>query len=228
MNTESLPNAAALMTARHAGRHATALVGAHGMAVIGAFHRIARVVGILSMIIAGLIGLVGCNQAASGDDLIFNDHGKIVIEGPDRIKIVPDGAPPARVSAEPTLRIDGQLVALDGMQRRRLAAYYRAVQQIHTRGMDTGKASFHLVGDIFHDVSAAIYGNDGATSAKHHIKDDVSAFLDQKITPVCDAMADAVAAQHRLISVLPAFTPYAVFSPADSSHCRQRLRAARQ
>ncbi|MBB5876037.1 DUF2884 family protein [Xanthomonas sp. 3498] len=168
--------------------------------------------------LAVMLSLSACER--SSNDRVVVDHGGAqsltFLNGDLTLKA--DGQPPATITRDGKLLIDGKPVALDAEQQRLLLAYRSQIEAVGKQGVEVGKAGAALgvkaAGDA---ISGVLSGN------TEHIGEHVEAQADkikQAALKICDQVAALRAAQDALMQKVPAFRPYSTLDDSDVSDCR--------
>lgn len=154
------------------------------------------------------LGLTACSPGFYGSAGygVTLHNGDVVTHAP--------GQPDAAVSADGSLRIGTQDIALTPAQRASLKTYYEASQAIVADGKATGKAGEQLglsVGGLVKNIFA---GNASSAGKAMSTRADAVTAAAQKL---CTDIRQVQRTQHAIAAQLPVFKPYA---DADTAHCK--------
>lgn len=152
-----------------------------------------------------------------GNSLQFNGNG--------RRKPEPDPElPRAEITPQGDFLIDGQAVAIDAAQRRRLLDYRGQVIEIARTGIDIGEVTALAAMEsvdrgVFSLMVGAMTG-----SLERKIERTVRKTVEPGVLQICDRMPALRVTQQQLASELPAFQPYARLEVEDADTCRDDVR----
>lgn len=159
--------------------------------------------------------LAGC-IISSDDNGTLNHIGF----GNGQITIKAQGKPVAIVSADGSLRIDGDPVALTPPQQALLKRYHAEALQLRSDGLAVGSAGIAVAGKAVGSAISGLLGGD-----PDQIEANVEAEaerIEASVATLCDHLADLQATGNRAAAALPQFRPYASIELGD---CRERLES---
>ncbi|KMM73662.1 hypothetical protein ACP93_20555 [Xanthomonas sp. NCPPB 1128] len=169
--------------------------------------------------LAALLSLSACQRSATNDRVVV-DHGGAqsltFLNGDLTLKA--DGQPPATITRDGKLLIDGKPVALDAEQQRLLLAYRSQIEAVGMQGVEVGKAGAALGVKAAGDAISGVLSGD-----TEHIGERVEAQADkikQAALKICDQVAALRAAQDALMEKVPAFRPYSTLEDSDVRDCK--------
>lgn len=190
----------------------------------------------LALATAVAIALAGCNpapespaQGAAGaattvEETVGSSVASAMGEAKRKLetesmKFDAPGLPPAEITAQGELLIDGRTVPTTPAQRELLVRYRAQVAGVATAGMDVGVQGAQLavrtVGDAVRGV---------LNGQPEQIEQRVEAQAEpirQAALKLCDRLPALFETQQALAAALPAFAPYAKFDQKDIAQCRQ-------
>ncbi|WP_295950472.1 DUF2884 family protein [uncultured Xanthomonas sp.] len=179
-----------------------------------------RSLSLAGVALAVLFSLSACQRSASSNDRVVVDHGGAqsltFLNGDLTLKA--DGQPPATITRDGKLLIDGKPVALDSEQQRLLLAYRSQIEAVGKQGVEVGKAGAALGVKAAGDAISGVLSGD-----TEHIGAQVEAQADkikQATLKICDQVAALRAAQDALMEKVPAFRPYSTLDDSDVSDCK--------
>jgi hypothetical protein len=133
--------------------------------------------------------------------------------------------PPAEITPQGDLLIDGRRQAIDAGQRRQLLAYRGQVIVVAKAGIDIGQrsadAALQAVGDgswvglLF----GAMTGN-----LERRIERVVKQEIEPAVRGICRQLPAMLDSQQRLSASLPQFRPYATLEADDVANCERDIR----
>jgi hypothetical protein len=153
--------------------------------------------------------LAGCIVSSDDDGTM----GHIAF-GNDAVTVHARARPDAVVSADGSLRIDGDPVTLTAPQQALLKSYYADALRLRSDGFAVGKAGIAVAGKA---VGSAIRGL--VSSDPDRIEAEVeadAAHVEAKVAELCGHLAELEATQDAIATSLPVFKPYAAI---EARHC---------
>lgn len=171
--------------------------------------------------LAGLVLIVATVAACShgnGHDrttsvfqhLSVTDHGDVIAHARDGSS--------ARISAAGDLDIQGKSVAVTPAQRALLQSYHADAMALRKDAMATGKAGvetgMHALGAVAKGLAS---GNTDSIDSEVNSR---ASKVDTLAQAVCQDLARLYAAQGRVTTAVPAFSPYATIEPHEVFECR--------
>ena len=138
----------------------------------------------------------------------------------EEFKLSADGLPPASISPEGVLRIDGKPLPLTTEQQALALQYRQQIQALASQGMQLGLQGAEL------GVGAAATALGGALSGKDQaqIEAEIQAQatqIKQAALQLCDGLPALMASAQALATAVPEFAPYATLDQDSIDKCRQ-------
>ena len=133
--------------------------------------------------------------------------------------------PPAEITPQGDLLVDGKAVAIDAGQRKQLLAYRQQVIAIALSGIDVGERSAEAALEMVDSSWAALLFNAMTGRLERKVERMVMEQVQPAVLAICARLPDVMASQQRLASQLPAFQPYANLEQADIDGCEDEIRS---
>ena len=155
------------------------------------------------------------------------DHG-MRFSGSDRKhqdKDLHHDLPPAEITPQGDLLVDGKAVAIDAAQRKQLLAYRQQVIAIALSGIDVGERSAEAALEMVDSSWVALLFNAMTGRLERKVERMVMEQVQPAVLAICARLPDVMASQQRLASQLPAFQPYANLEQADIDGCEDEIRS---
>ena len=155
------------------------------------------------------------------------DHG-MRFSGSDRKhqdKDLHHDLPPAEITPQGDLLVDGKAVAIDAGQRKQLLAYRQQVIAIALSGIDVGERSAEAALEMVDSSWVALLFNAMTGRLERKVERMVMEQVQPAVLAICARLPDVMASQQRLASQLPAFQPYANLEQADIDGCEDEIRS---
>ena len=155
------------------------------------------------------------------------DHG-MRFSGSDRKhqdKDLHHDLPPAEITPQGDLLVDGKAVAIDAGQRKQLLAYRQQVIAIALSGIDVGERSAEAALEMVDSSWVALLFNAMTGRLERKVERMVKEHVQPAVLAICARLPDVMASQQRLASQLPAFQPYANLEQADIDGCEDEIRS---
>ena len=133
--------------------------------------------------------------------------------------------PPAEITPQGDLLVDGKAVAIDAGQRKQLLAYRQQVIAIALSGIDVGERSAEAALEMVDSSWVALLLNAMTGRLERKVERMVMEQVQPAVLAICARLPDVMASQQRLASQLPAFQPYANLEQADIDGCEDELRS---
>ena len=133
--------------------------------------------------------------------------------------------PPAEITPQGDLLVDGKAVAIDAGQRKQLLAYRQQVIAIALSGIDVGERSAEAALEMVDSSWAALLFNAMTGRLERKVERMVKEHVQPAVLAICARLPDVMASQQRLASQLPAFQPYANLEQADIDGCEDEIRS---
>jgi hypothetical protein len=150
------------------------------------------------------------------EDLGLNGNHSIDING-KRITHDTSDLPPADITPQGELRIDGRTIATDEEARSLALAYRRQMIAIAETGMDLGIQGADLGMRAAGDAIASIFRGDTAQTEQR--LEAEAKRLEAAASRLCLQLPDLLAAQDALAAKVPEFRPYARMTRQDVEDC---------
>ncbi len=132
--------------------------------------------------------------------------------------------PKAEITPQGDFLIDGEAVAVDAGQRRRLLAYRHQVIDMARAGIDIGEVTaLAAVDAVDRGVFSLMWGA-MTGGLERRIKRTVRDTVQPGVLAICDAMPALRVAEQQLAAELPAFRPYAQRDADDADTCHDDVR----
>ena len=155
------------------------------------------------------------------------DHG-MRFSGSDRKhqdKDLHHDLPPAEITPQGDLLVDGKAVAIDAGQRKQLLASRQQVIAIALSGIDVGERSAEAALEMVDSSWVALLFNAMTGRLERKVERMVMEQVQPAVLAICARLPDVMASQQRLASQLPAFQPYANLEQADIDGCEDEIRS---
>ena len=133
--------------------------------------------------------------------------------------------PPAEITPQGDLLVDGKAVAIDAGQRKQLLAYRQQVIAIALSGIDVGERSAEAALEMVDSSWVALLFNAMTGRLERKVERMVMEQVQPAVLAICARLPDVMASQQRLASQLPAFQPYANLEQADIDGCEDEIRS---
>lgn len=133
--------------------------------------------------------------------------------------------PPAEITPQGDLLVDGKAVAIDAGQRKQLLAYRQQVIAIALSGIDVGERSAEAALEMVDSSWVALLFNAMTGRLERKVERMVKEHVQPAVLAICARLPDVMASQQRLASQLPAFQPYANLEQADIDGCEDEIRS---
>ena len=133
--------------------------------------------------------------------------------------------PPAEITPQGDLLVDGKAVAIDAGQRKQLLAYRQQVIAIALSGIDVGERSAEAALEMVDSSWGALLFNAMTGRLERKVERMVMEQVQPAVLAICARLPDVMASQQRLASQLPAFQPYANLEQADIDGCEDEIRS---
>ena len=159
------------------------------------------------------------NLELDGDSLRFSgkDHKR------DRHRRG-EAVPPAEITPQGDLLVDGKAVAIDAGQREQLLAYREQVIAIALSGIDIGERSAEVALDMMDRSWVGLVFSALTGSLERRVERIVKQQVQPAVLAICARLPEVMVAQQRLASTVPAFQPYANLEQADVDNCERDVR----
>jgi hypothetical protein len=130
------------------------------------------------------------------------------------------GVPDAYVTAAGDLSIDGKPIPLVPTQRDLLKQYYAQVMLVRDDGVATGNAGAAMAGHALGSVASGLaHGNPDSIGPAIDAR---AKQVEAKAMTVCTDVVVLRAKQDAIVTVLPAFKPYASINANERTDCQAR------
>ena len=133
--------------------------------------------------------------------------------------------PPAEITPQGDLLVDGKAVAIDAAQRKQLLAYRQQVIAIALSGIDVGERSAEAALEMVDSSWVALLFNAMTGRLERKVERMVKEHVQPAVLAICARLPAVMASQQRLASQLPAFQPYANLEQADIDGCEDEIRS---
>ena len=133
--------------------------------------------------------------------------------------------PPAEITLQGDLLVDGKAVAIDAGQRKQLLAYRQQVIAIALSGIDVGERSAEAALEMVDSSWVALLFTAMTGRLERKVERMVMEQVQPAVLAICARLPDVMASQQRLASQLPAFQPYANLEQADIDGCEDEIRS---
>ena len=133
--------------------------------------------------------------------------------------------PPAEITPQGDLLVDGKAVAIDAGQRKQLLASRQQVIAIALSGIDVGERSAEAALEMVDSSWVALLFNAMTGRLERKVERMVMEQVQPAVLAICARLPDVMASQQRLASQLPAFQPYANLEQADIDGCEDEIRS---
>ena len=133
--------------------------------------------------------------------------------------------PPAEITPQGDLLVDGKAVAIDAGQRKQLLAYRQQVIAIALSGIDVGERSAEAALEMVDSSWVALLFNAMTGRLERKVERMVKEHVQPAVLAICARLPGVMASQQRLASQLPAFQPYANLEQADIDGCEDEIRS---
>lgn len=140
----------------------------------------------------------------------------------DKEEPAPD-LPPAEITPQGDLLIDGEAQEINADQRRQLLGYRGQIVGIALAGIDIGQKS----------ADAALESVDGSwvsllfNAMTGRLESRIDRMVEEQVEPaviaLCGQLPEVMESQQRLASSLPQFRPYATLEPRDVAECEDEV-----
>lgn len=156
--------------------------------------------------------------AACGPQTTVNtDTGNIARDPDGSLTLQADGQPPARISANGELTIDGKAIALTPAQRQLAVAYYGELEGITQAGIEVGKQGAKLAGKAVGEAISGVMSGD--TSDMDARIEAEAKKIEVEAKKICTHLGGLRDAQDALAAQVPQFRPYANLDQQDIDDC---------
>jgi hypothetical protein len=135
-----------------------------------------------------------------------------------------DNVPPAEITPQGDLLVDGKPVEVDARQRGQLLAYREQVIAIALSGIDIGERGAEAALDMMDRSWVSLVFGALTGSLERRVERMVKQQIQPAVMAICAGLPDVMASQQRLASILPAFQPYANLEQADVDNCERDVR----
>lgn len=132
--------------------------------------------------------------------------------------------PPAAITAQGDLLIDGKPQPLEPAQRRQLLAYRGLVLEVAGIGIDIGQKSADAALAVVDRSWVSLLFGAMTGSLERRIERTVREEVEPGVRGICRLLPQVMASQQRLSSSLPQFRPYANLEPGDVANCENDVR----
>lgn len=133
--------------------------------------------------------------------------------------------PPAAITPQGDLLVDGAAVEIDATQRRQLLAYREQVVAIALSGIDAGERSAEVALDMVDGSWVGLLFSAMTGRLERRVERIVKEQVQPAVLAICARLPEVMASQQRLASSLPAFQPYANLEQADIDNCERDVRS---
>src|SRR5690606_16796613 len=134
-------------------------------------------------------------------------------------------APPAEITPQGDLLVDGEAVEIDAGQREHLLAYREQVIAIALSGIDIGERSAEAALDMVDRSWVSLMFSALTGGLERRVERMVKKQVQPAVMAICARLPDVMVAQQRLASAVPAFQPYANLEQADVDNCERDVRS---
>lgn len=131
--------------------------------------------------------------------------------------------PPAVITRDGRLHIDGREVAATAAQRQLLLDYRASVVEVARAGIDVGERAALLTMDAIDSSMLSLLASAMTGSLERKVQATVMRELGPLAEEVCGRLPAALAAQQRLADAMAPFRPYANLDADDVHTCRQDI-----
>jgi len=133
--------------------------------------------------------------------------------------------PPAEITPQGDLLVDGKPVDVDARQRQQLLAYREQVIAIALSGIDIGERGAEAALDMMDRSWVSLVFGALTGSLERRVERMVKQQIQPAVMAICAGLPAVMASQQRLASTLPAFQPYANLEQADVDNCERDVRS---
>ncbi|MDG6348238.1 hypothetical protein QAA18_05700 [Luteimonas sp. 8-5] len=135
-----------------------------------------------------------------------------------------EAVPPAEITPQGDLLVDGKAVEVDARQRELLLAYREQVIAIALSGIDIGERSAEVALDMMDRSWVGLVFSALTGGLERRVERIVKQQVQPAVLAICARLPEVMVAQQRLASTLPAFQPYANLEQADVDNCERDVR----
>lgn len=136
-----------------------------------------------------------------------------------------DGLPPAEITPQGDLLIDGKPVPVDARQRELLLAHRGTIIAIAETGLELGMQGADLGAKAAVGALKSVFGG-GDTEAFERQMEAEGKRLEAEALKICVHLPRLLESQDALAAALPAFAPYATMEQSDIEDCHKEREAA--
>ncbi len=135
-----------------------------------------------------------------------------------------DGLPPAEITPQGDLLIDGKPVPVDARQRELLLAHRGTIIAIAETGLELGMQGADLGAKAAMGALKGVFGGD--TEAFERQMEAEGKRIEAEALKICGHLPRLLQSQDALAAALPAFAPYATMEQSDIEDCHKEREAA--